>query len=58
LPPTRIPVASAPPRRYHPGRPAMTRKSIETVAKLFIWAIFLFFIYSTFKVMGMMGIFN
>ena len=36
----------------------MTRKSIESVAKLFIWAIFLFFIYSVFKVMGMMGIFN
>lgn len=36
----------------------MTRKSIETAAKLLIWGFFVFFIVCVFKVMGMMGIFN
>jgi len=36
----------------------MTRKSIESVAKVFIWAIFAFFIVCVLKVMTMMGIIN
>jgi hypothetical protein len=36
----------------------MTRKSIESAAKLFIWGLFLLFLYCVFRVMGMMGIFN
>ena len=36
----------------------MTRKSIESAAKLLVWGFFFFFIYCVIKVMGMMGIFN
>ncbi|NNC88548.1 MAG: hypothetical protein HKN82_08845 [Akkermansiaceae bacterium] len=58
LPPPRpfsvaIPAAS----RYHPASAAMTRKSIETASKLFIWLIFAAFLFVAVKVLGMMGIF-
>lgn len=34
----------------------MTRKSIEAVAKYFIWALFVLFLIVVFQVLGMMGI--
>jgi hypothetical protein len=34
----------------------MTRKSIETSAKYFIWAIFAFFLFVVYQILGMMGV--
>lgn len=34
----------------------MTRKSIEATAKYFIWAIFVFFLFVTYQILGMMGV--
>ena len=35
----------------------MTRKSIESASKIFIWLLFAAFVFVVVKVLGMMGIF-
>lgn len=40
-----------------PASPIMTRKSIEAAAKGLIAVIFVIFLVSVYKVMGMMGLF-